>query len=485
MSEYPKELTNKRDIIECNFIFCLYKEPECIDDYKNVVNNEDIVTDDGMFYYGLAQKLWESGYRVFDNISIYAFLEDKKTLKAGFERRGGYKAVTDVTSLLNIDNIDSYYDELVKNNMLRRLYDAGFDIMKDINKLNEMNSEEIYDYYDYLLNNVCIGKIEKIKSENLSDGYDSYIDEWNSGEAVGFRIGFPILNYRLSGVHKNNLLLHLGGIGHGKTTSALLFYVLPVIKSGENVLIIANEQDVSEWRQMILASVMFNEVGCNVAGMNRKKLTNGHFTPDQIKKLKESAEWLANQKGKIEFVELQNYDVIQIKKVVKKYSKLGFGMILIDTLKPAVENSERAWADFSEVTKELFLVAKHEHVAMVATAQLSSEASYRQFLDLSCIGKSRAIAETATQVTMFRTMTKDEKENLQPWTTPKDANGRYSKVRDLHKLDPEKDYIILFTPKNRFGETSPQIVYERNMAFNTLKEIGYIDISFDGFGVRR
>ena len=156
-------------------------------------------------------------------------------------------------------------------------------------------------------------------------------------------------------------------------------------------------------------------------------------------------------------------------------------MCLLDTLKPMLESSDRAWAEFSEVAKELFLTAKTQHIAVVATAQLSSEAMSRRYLDLSCIGKSRAIAETATQVTMFRSLTTEEKEKIEPWQFQKNEDGKYSKVRKTFPLDPSKDYIVLFTPKNRFGDTQPQIVYERNMSFNTLKEIGYTEIAYDGF----
>ena len=108
LNDYPEKLITKRDAIECNFIFALYKEPSLIDDYKNVVNGTDILTDDGMFYYGLAQQLYKAGYQAFDNISLYTFLEDKKTLKEGFEDRGGYKSITEITSLINVDNISIY-----------------------------------------------------------------------------------------------------------------------------------------------------------------------------------------------------------------------------------------------------------------------------------------------------------------------------------------------------------------------------------------
>ena len=337
----------------------------------------------------------------------------------------------------------------------------------------------MYDYYDFQLNNICVAKIEKIKAENLSEGYETYIKEWDEGKSVGYKIGFPLLNYRLAGVHKKNLLLHLGHIGNGKTTTAILFYILPVIESGENVCIIGNEQGVDEFRQMILASVLFNKVG--YFGMNRQKFITGRFTEENRAAMKEATEWLENCKGKIQFIEMTDYSINNVKKIVKKYSKLGTGMFVFDTLKPELESSDKAWAEFSEVAKELFLLAKKEDVAIVATAQLSSESMARRYLDLSCIGKSRAIAETATQVVCFRTLTNEEKQKLKPYQHQKNEDGKYSKIRKVIDLDETKDYIVLFTPKNRFGETQPQLVYERNMSFNTLKEIGYVEVQYDGF----
>ena len=450
-----------------------------MDDFKNIVNGTDVLTEDGMFYYGLAQQLYKAGYQAFDNISLYSFLEDKKTLKSGFEDRGGYRSITEITSLINTDNVGIYYDELIKNNMLLRLYDSGFNVVDNLEKLNQMSSSEVYDYYDFQLNNICVGKIEKIKAENLSEGYETYIKEWDEGKSVGYKIGFPLLNYRLAGVHKKNLLLHLGHIGNGKTTTAILFYILPVIESGENVCIIGNEQGVDEFRQMILASVLFNKVG--YFGMNRQKFITGRFTEENRAAMKEATKWLENCKGKIQFIEMTDYSINNVKKIVKKYSKLGTGMFVFDTLKPELESSDKAWAEFSEVAKELFLLAKKEDVAIVATAQLSSESMARRYLDLSCIGKSRAIAETATQVVCFRTLTNEEKQKFKPYQYQKNEDGKYSKIRKVIDLDEIKDYIVLFTPKNRFGETQPQLVYERNMSFNTLKEIGYVEVQYDGF----
>ena len=230
---------------------------------------------------------------------------------------------------------------------------------------------------------------------------------------------------------------------------------------------------------MILASVLFNKI--EYFGMNRQKFILGHFSDENKKNIQKAARWLEDCNGKLQFIEMSDYSIGNVKKIIKKYSKLGTGMFVFDTLKPEQENSDKAWADFSEVAKELFLLAKKEDVAIVATAQLSSESMARRYLDLGCTGKSRAIAETASQVVMFRSLTKEEKNKLKPYQFQKNEDGRYSKIRKTFDLDEDKDYIVLFTPKNRFGETQPQLIYERNMSFNTLKEIGYIEMQYDGF----
>jgi len=474
----PDELMANRQQLECNFIFSLWQDMADIDAYKSIVNGTDIITEDGMFYYGILTQLNKLGYTVIDEATLSVFLADKKALKDGFDNRGGVKTIQEITSLIDINNKEGYHDALVKSTALINLHKMGFGI--DLKKVSQMTSNEVYDYYTYKLNSIFVDKIQKVNTECLSDGYEPYIDEWDKGVMVGTKIGYPILNYRLSGVHKKNLLLHMAHIGNGKTTSAILFYILPAIAAGENVCIMANEQDVQEFRQMILASVLFNKI--KYRGMDRQKFVRGHFSTEQRDAMMMAADWLKKQPGKIEYVELTDYAITTVRKVIRKYSKLGFDLFVFDTLKPETESSDRAWAEFSETAKELFLLAKTEEVPIIATAQLSGESNSRRFLDMSSIGKSKAIGETATQVVMFRSMSSDEKSKLFVYSYKKDSDGKY--IKDQIVLDPEREYIILFTPKNRFGSTGPQIVYERNLSFNTMYEIGYTVVEYDGFKVR-
>lgn len=83
LSEYPKELTDGRNAVEASFIFCLWKQPDLYSNYGalNDNNDETIKTEDGTFYYSLGKQLYKQGFKAFDNVSVYTFLEDKPTVK--------------------------------------------------------------------------------------------------------------------------------------------------------------------------------------------------------------------------------------------------------------------------------------------------------------------------------------------------------------------------------------------------------------------
>lgn len=481
LNKLPKELTENRDVVECNFVLSLYKQSDLMSDYSNVENGEDIITKDGMFYYGLAVNMNKAGYKTFDNMGIYEYLSDKKVLMDGFESRGGYQTIKDIEELLSVENIEVYYEELVKSNLLIRLYNSGFNVLDKLDKLKKMNSEQIYDYYEYQLANISIGKIEKIKIEDLSTGYDKWIEKADSGTDVGFRVGSPLLNYQLAGVHKDNLMLYLGGIGQGKSSTAVNLFILSAIQNGENVCVICNEQTADEYRNMIMSAVLFGKIKTpKGSGMNRMKLTIGNFTEEQKDLLKTASDWISKQKGRISFVALNNYDIASVRKIITRQSKLGVGLFFFDTLKSVSDADANSWGLLSDVAKELFMLAKQQHVAIIASAQLASDSMYRKFLDLSSVGKSRAISEVATSVVGFRPIMNDEIDKIKPFTYSKES----SKIKIEHTLDPDEHYIMMFVMKNRFGNINPQIVMKFNQNFNTLEDVGYWNQGYDNFSRR-
>lgn len=468
----PEELLVKRDIVEGNFIFSLYLQPEFVSEYKHIKNGEDIITEDGIFYYGLLQQMVKAGYTTITDMSISAYCEDKPTIKKGYINRGGWSTIQEILNITSFDNIDAYLDELTKMNMLIRLNSKGFNVLSSLDKFKQMNSEEVSSYYEYLLADICMGQVEDIKVESLSTGYAKDIEEWNSNPEWGFPISLKGLNYRTLGIHRKNLTLHLGSTGAGKTSSAVHWFILPAIEAGDNICIIANEQDLKAWKQMLAATVLFNKLDIRPKGLNRQKITAGGYTQEQIDALKKAGEWIENQPGKITFIDINNYELNTISRAIKKWSKLGISYFIIDTFKPTDETSDRAWGEFNKMALQLFLLAKKNDVAVLCTAQLQPSAARQKFLDVTNIAKAKGIAETSGTVFMFRPLTEQEKNSIEYFVYDKET-----KTNIYKKLDATKDYIILFLPKNRFGEAdnagAPQIIIERNMAFNSYRMIGY------------
>ena len=76
----------------------------------------------------------------------------------------------------------------------------------------------------------------------------------------------------------------------------------------------------------------------------------------------------------------------------------------------------------------------------------------------------------------------------------KDRKEMYMKLRIYNtltrekeeiKLDKDNEYIVSFIAKNRYGNSNVQLVYERDMSFNTYKAIGFTEIEYDGFNTNK
>lgn len=466
-----------RDRIECNFVLSLFKQTELIPEYSFLKNGEDIITKDGQFYYGLANNLWNAGYRIFDEASIDEYLSDKDTIRKGYEERGGYQSISDICSILSIKNFQKSYDDLCKDNLIRELIKKGFPVDNYRDKFAEMSSTDIVDFLEYQLNELAIHKTSQLEEIDLNEGYDEAIDNWDKGAEVGLRVGSAMINYSTMGIHMGHLEIILAGIGIGKTSISIPLFILPTIKAGHDVVIMANEQGVDEFRMMILSTVVFNELGHKVTGLDRHMIQKGGYTPEQREYLNEGKDWLHNQKGHIYFYELQDYNITDVRKIINRRSKLGCPLFIFDTFKPLNETNDRAWAEFSEMAKELSMLAKRNSVGVIATAQLTSEARERAYLNLTCVGKSRAIAETADIVLMFRRLTQKEKEGgVKPFSF---ENGAKKTV----VLDPNKPYIMMFLAKDRYGDTSRQIIIRYDQNFNSINDVGWWVQSEDfGYG---
>lgn len=474
------KLKDRINVSEGKLCGLLLGDPELINEY-NI--NKKLLSESALFYIGMVNVLVKKEINKIDEVS---FVENVKDLglENQFLERGGWQTVKELMNIVSSKNADSIIDEFNKWQLAKSYFEKGIlNIDIHFDKIVRMTSIDLEDYMIALINDVAIktGIDGNIDVFDLTTGYDASIEEWDKGVAVGYKLGYPILNYELCGLHKGCMSLLLAHSGNGKTSFSIPMAILPVLEQGEKVMILANEQDCDSWRQMILATVLFNKI--KYRGMNRQKLLYGGFTVEDRKAMREAIQWLGQYEGNLKFTELNDYGVENIRRIIKKYSKLGFGVMVVDTLKPEDDASEKAWGQFSEVAKELFLLAKQNNIAMLCTAQLATNSYGRKYLDTNAIGKSKAIAEVCGQILMFRTIQNEEKEKLKVWKLKKDKiTNKLTNDREEVILDKTKDYICLFITKNRYGRGNVQLVYERNMSFNNYYEIGFTEIEYDGFG---
>lgn len=268
-------------MLECNFIFSLWRNPELYGDYeKDIQADRDLMTEDGKFYYSLGYEMKKLGYKSFDDASIYSYIEGKDTLKNGFARRGGYKTVDDIKKILNEENIETYYDALVKNNMMLKLHDKGFNVVTEISKFNKMNSTQLYNYFEYQLDNVFLGRGSGVKIEDLELD-DEFIASCDIGEEMGlsYASAAPLLNFHTLGLHKENVQIFAGFSGTGKTSFCISTYIMSILDQGEKITIIANEMNKKAWQHIFMATILSHKV--NYFGLPRKKQKMGNFNEDQ------------------------------------------------------------------------------------------------------------------------------------------------------------------------------------------------------------
>lgn len=486
LKAYPEEIVKNRESLESSFVFCLWKDPSLYDDYYKINDGEDksILTEDGAFYFSLGKVLYNQGYRNFDNITIYSFLEEngKQHIKNEFERRGGYATIVELCQLVDTQNVDGYYDSIVKQNTLMKLYDQGYNILENIDKFNKMTNQQVYDWYEYQLNDVFIntGKEFKIEELTISDGF---LDECNEGLEMGVSYGknCKIMNGITMGLPLGELTMIGGYSGTGKTSFIFENMILPISSDGVKCAVISNEQRSKDFKILLICHVLTQEL--NYWELTRKKIKQGNYTEEQIQKLKEAQAIINDKYAGVRFVKLFDNDMGKVTKTIKKLAKTGYQVFMFDTMKSEDTFDEAMWQQLLINSRKLFQLASKENIAIIASYQLALHTLNRRYLDASCLSNAKQIKEVFSEMIYMRQIWDDEFEDeshfIHPVVYRRDKSGKYDKNGVEVPLDRNKKYIVAFVDKTRNDEDKQQVLYEFNGRFNKWKEVGHCKVIND------
>lgn len=475
LENYPKELVSSREVTEASFVFCLWKNPELYNDHSSFNPATELMLDDSKFYYSIGKTMSELDYKTFDNASVFTYLKDNQYLAEEFSNKGGYQTVDKMMKILSADNVDSYYDGLTKNNMLLNLHDKGFNVLTELAKFKQMNTQQLYAYFEYQLDNVFLNKGSGIQIEDL-DISDQFIEDNNAGKGKGLSYAkyAPMMNYHTLGIHRSNVQIFAGFSGTGKSSYAVAVYVLSVLDAGEKLTIIANEMNKDAWVHILCATVLSEKLG--YYGLDRKKQKVGGYSDEQLAKMKEAQKYVQDNyisKGLLKFVKIFDYSVEDVRRIIRKQSKLGFNYFIYDTFKAEDAASGNVTGELIEASKQLLQVAEKENVGIIITMQLAIYMENTRYLTGSTLSSSKAVKEVVSELILMRKLWDDEfsgeKFDVKPYKWMKDAKG----VKEFITLDPQKKYRIMFLDKTRNDADDICIISEFQGAFNKWKEIGY------------
>ena len=477
-AKYPSEYFKSRNMIEGNLIGCLYKESDFLNDIPDITL-KDFMTVDGLFYFKMAKEMSGLGYKTLDIATISIYLSTKEKAKNAFDNRGGYDAIKELMHIVDINNFEGYIDELIKSNILLSLYDKGFNPLRtpeEMNRISKMKSEQLYDYLDHLINSIFLKKGSGIKIEDLIID-DAFLESCNQGEEMGasYSSACPLMSYITSGLHTNNVSIFAGFSGTGKSSYILACWLLPLLEQGFKICVIANEQNIRDWKKLLLGTVVSNKVGYFTSP--RKRIQMGNFSDDDWVAYKKTQDWVDKYKGSFKFVKIYDYDINKVTKIIKKLSKEGFSYFAYDTFKASDSAGDSVHGQLVEDSKKLLQLADRENIGIIVTQQLAIHMINTRYLTANCLSNSKQVKETVSELFLLRNLWEDEftgeKYDVKAFRFLKDENGKYGKSKEYLTLDPDKKYMIVFLDKTRSDESGICILFQWQAHFNKWIELGY------------
>jgi len=476
-----QKINEHRGEIEAPFVFCLWKNPDLYDDYKFVNEKEDdiIRNPDAQFYFNLGRALYKAGYRNFDHIAVYTFLQDKETIKKQFDSYGGFKEVEEFKGLVSIENVNAYFDKVARLNILDEMCKMMFSSFDKLEKFDRMTSQQIYDYFEYKLNDISITATHDVEEESLVID-DAFIEECNSGDTVGISYGkqCPLLNYLTLGVPLGEMYMIAGHSGAGKSSFAFENMAIPMAQDGIKVAIVSNEMRSKDYKVMLLAHILTKDL--NYWGLTRKQIKIGHFTDEQKIMIAKAQKISKEKYSNLKFVKLFDNDVSKVMKYIKMNAKKGYQVFLWDTMKSDDSLDEKMFLQLLVNSRKVFQLASKENIAIITTYQLALYTVNQRYLDAGCLANGKQIKEVFSEMVYMRTLWDDEytgkKFDCRPYNLQRNAEGKYTGVKQYVELNPDNKYIVVFLDKTRNDEDKQQVLYEVNGRFNSWKEIGRCNI---------
>lgn len=477
-AEAAKQILEYKLGAEASIVSMIYKNPDLLRETNLELN--DIHNNCWRVYFEIARDLIVNEKKVtLSEVDIGLYLEKHpKLADKYYNEYGGYQTIESAGSYIKEENFDSYVRDLRKWNVVAKLVKHGFPCDKArLSEICDMSAEELYDEYTVYLNDIFANIDNNIKSYNGFDGMKNLVDELDAGKNVGIPFAnCEILNRETGGMLGGNIIGFGASSGVGKSTLSINYVFPTIMKHDLKALFIINEEDEQKFRKEALIWYCSNVLKHPIP---KRVLRDGNFDKETKEILYKAAEWFESQKEKrhITIIPLEQYTARTVIKLIKKYTKMGVDVIVLDTLKESYDSRDKeSWKSLMTDCVDFYDCIKHTNTCMIITYQLVKNKS--KYLTNADIGISKGILDIFSLNIFFRRPLQTEYENgkdeLYCYNPIKNSNSKIE-----FKLNKDKHYMIGFISKNRFGMSDIQIISEADFSINQYKDLGYCNVLQD------
>lgn len=500
MTEWKEKLTKEIVASEGYLTGLFWSNPDNYNFYsEEKINYKSFLNTSYGYFFALGRKLSEKGIKIFDDISVSQIVKETNT-NDRYEKYNGYETVKELIQEVRDkgENLDAYYNEIKKYNLLYKLVEYfGEKVLDSEGKYDykKMSKDQLHTYWNDKILQLSMDGDNKYDEHYLLEGLDEAIEEWDTNP----NIGLPFYESKkmtkiCTGWDYGHVYMYGGFGGSGKTSFTVNKVIMSCIEHKEKLLVLANEQSISEFKKMLMITAM--GVGTKEY-VDRQKLNEGNFTVDEKSKLKKAKDWIyelcdGNEKL-ITFVFMENYIMNDVKKLVKYYAARGIRRIIIDTGKPSEGDASMArWERFVEDFKEIYKLARPNggglNLAVWVNVQLADTALKMRFLNEYALGDAKKIKNEASVLFLGRFMWDDEfadgKHELIVNQWKKDPFiGEFKEVDEPLKKEKGIQYYLLFTGKCRRGQDNKTgqrvLVLKPYFGINTWYEVGWTTVYDD------
>lgn len=486
---YPNNITVGLEIDEARVIACVCNDLSLMCELEgrgNLFNTED-----GQLYYSLLNDMHKNKVQEFEIGAVQASLARLgEKYRLNFEQNNGMGHLNAVRKDLSTSNFESYLDTLIKANTKLMMYREFYSNMFDIASGTATNIDTMIQGAEVSLDKIRqLREVSAAKPEVLRID-DKYVQSKIDGAKKGIPYGLKSISRATRGMHLSNMSMLAMPVNNGKTTINYNEIMMDFLDLGESIFIYSNESGADDFKDMLLIRTLTKHL--KYKRLNRTKINNLDIYKTQnpsdfkeyMSKINEAKAYIdLHYSERLVLYSVSRYSIAEFNMLHRRYAYKGFKYFLIDTMKSEDAGDANAVGRLVQQSRTIYEMARKLNTHVMVSYQIASylKQSMKRVLDESCLSGSKQIVEILDILITGRELYPDEypnqKREVKVFNLDKSPDGKY--YRKYVTLESDKKYLIMFLPKNRYGEKIYPTLHVFNGNFGNTYEVGVCENVMD------